>query len=45
LTFAGWRVMFICIGLVNILVALLILFTLPGKSLFANEQRFFFLPV
>jgi MFS family permease len=44
-TFAGWKVMFICIGLVNILVALLILFTLPGKSLFATEQRSFFLPV
>jgi MFS family permease len=37
-TFAGWKVMFICIGLVNILVALLILFTLPGKSLSATEQ-------
>jgi hypothetical protein len=31
-------VMFICIGIVNVLVALLILFTLPGKSSFATEQ-------
>jgi hypothetical protein len=35
-TFAGWRVMFICIGIVNILVALLILFTLPGELSYAT---------
>jgi MFS family permease len=40
-TFAGWRVMFICIGIVNVLVALLILFTLPGESSFATEQQWF----
>jgi MFS family permease len=42
-TFAGWQVMFICIGLVNILVALLILITLPGESLSAAERRSVFL--
>lgn len=37
--FAGWRVMFICIGIVNILVALLIIFTLPGQLSIATVQR------
>lgn len=40
-TFAGWRVMFICIGIVNILVALVILLTLPGGSLLAVQRRLF----
>ncbi|CAD0083664.1 unnamed protein product, partial [Aureobasidium vineae] len=31
-TFASWRVMFVCVGIVNILVALLILFTLPCQE-------------
>ncbi|KAI4751058.1 major facilitator superfamily transporter [Aureobasidium sp. EXF-3400] len=37
-TFAGWRVMFICIGIVNILVALVVLLTLPGGSPLAAEH-------
>lgn len=40
-TFAGWRVMFICIGIVNILVALVVLLTLPGGSPLAVERRLF----
>ncbi|KAH0282662.1 MFS general substrate transporter, partial [Aureobasidium sp. EXF-3399] len=40
--FTGWRVMFICIGVFNILVALLILFTLPdnpGEAQFLGQNE------
>ncbi|THW02660.1 hypothetical protein D6D24_10772 [Aureobasidium pullulans] len=37
-TFAGWRVMFICIGTVNILVAMMVLIALPGMSLPAAQK-------
>ncbi|KAH0404261.1 MFS general substrate transporter, partial [Aureobasidium melanogenum] len=41
-TFAGWRVMFICIGIVNILVALVVLLTLPDdpeQAIFLNYDE------
>ena len=43
-TFASWRVMFVCVGIVNILVALLILLTLPGMSSRAVEPQSSCLP-
>ncbi|KAH0150556.1 MFS general substrate transporter, partial [Aureobasidium melanogenum] len=41
-TFAGWRVMFICIGIFNILVALVVLLTLPDdpeQAIFLNYDE------
>ncbi|KAH0331545.1 MFS general substrate transporter, partial [Aureobasidium melanogenum] len=41
-TFASWRVMFVCVGIVNILVALLILLTLPDgpqKASFLSQEE------
>ena len=44
-TFASWRVMFVCVGIVNILVAVLILLTLTGMSSRAVEPQSSCLPV